>query len=246
VSDPIANRRPLTVTIAGYLLCLVAAALVVNAMAVWSIAGRVGAAARRAWAASPKDADQYAGAYHGGLTTAGVVLLVIAAVLVTLAVFNLRGANLARIITWVVGGALALCCGCLSIGQFLGGSGTAVTGGNTTVNGVDAVQANQQISDAFPGWFGALFVVLLVIGLPGLLATIVLLILPASRDYFRPVDGDELILDPQPPAEPTPPAEPAPQAEPAPPAEPIQPAGSAPPAEPAPPDRDQPPGEARA
>ncbi len=199
MSDPIASRRPLVVTAAAYVLCLVAAALVVNAIGAWAIAGRIGGAARRAWAAAPKDADKYAGAYHGGLTVAGVVFVLIGAVLVVLAVFLLRGANLARIVTWVVAGVLALCCGCLTAGQLLGGTGTAVTGGNTMVDGVDAVKANQQITDAFPGWFGGLFITLLVLGLPGLIASIVLLSLPASGRYFRPVESDELAYGEQPP-----------------------------------------------
>lgn len=190
-SDPTVPGRPLTVTAAGYLLYLVAAALVGNAIGLWAITGRVSDAARQAWAAVPKDADKYAAAYHSGLTVAGIVFVIVAAVLVVLGALDLRGVNLARILTWVVGAVLTLCCGCLAIGQFTSGTGTAVTAGGSTVDGVDVARANQQIGDAFPGWSTALFILLLVVGLPALIATIVLLTLPSSRAYFRPAESLE-------------------------------------------------------
>lgn len=205
MSDPIVNRRPTTVTAAGYLLYLVAAALVVNAVGLFAIAGRVGDAARRAWAAAPSRADQYAGAYRSGLTIAGAVFLLVAAGLVALALFDLRGARPARIMTWIAGGLLALCCGCLGVGQLFGGSGGVVSG-NQTQDGVNVATANQQIADAFPGWTTGLFIVLLVVGLPGLIAAIVLLVLPSSGAYFRGDDGSAEEIMPYPLVPDAPPA----------------------------------------
>jgi hypothetical protein len=63
------------------------------------------------------------------------------------------------------------------------------------------------------------------VGLPGLIATIVLLGLPASGAYFRPIEVGELLDDAEaaPPVE-TPPVETPPVQPPAPPGGPVPPA----------------------
>jgi hypothetical protein len=99
-----------------------------------------------------------------------------------LAVFNGRGRNVARIITWVVLG-ISLCCGAVGLGgAALGG---AMGGGNSSTTGIDQEELTRRIEDAVPGWYNAASYTLLAFGLILAIVTIILLALPASNAYFR-------------------------------------------------------------
>jgi len=98
--------------------------------------------------------------------TIGMVLgilfaLVVVAGLLSLAVFNLRGNNVARIITWVVCG-LYLFCGLLGL--------------------VGALSAFEYYPDWLKGWLLGSSVVSTLL----YIAIIVLLALPASNAFFKP------------------------------------------------------------
>ncbi|WP_051571779.1 hypothetical protein [Cryptosporangium arvum] len=101
-----------------------------------------------------------------GSVISTVVSLLFAAAFIALALGVLRGANVARIISWVVSG-LALCC--VSVGSI----GTAVI-----------------YADYLPGGYLTVTYLLTFIELAGFIGIIVLLALPASNAYFRkPVAG---------------------------------------------------------
>lgn len=93
----------------------------------------------------------------------GIVLgLAFAAAFVALAFGVLRGANVARIITWVVAG-LAMCCfGFGSIYQVVGGTG-----------------------DFLPSGYRTVTTIISVLQLIGYIGIVVLLALPASNAFFR-------------------------------------------------------------
>jgi hypothetical protein len=87
--------------------------------------------------------------------------MVIAIVFVVLALFNLRGSNAARITTWVVCG-LFLCC-----------SGFGIFG-------------NLRDAEYVPTWYTAYSMISVVLSLLIYIGVIVLLLLPASNNFFKP------------------------------------------------------------
>jgi hypothetical protein len=97
---------------------------------------------------------------------AGVAYAVIIAFL-ALAMFVLRGANVARIVTWVVCG-LFICC-----------SAYGVFGIATTIA-------------TYPGWYAAYATTNAVLSLLIYIGVIVLLLLPASTAYFKPKPQGQL------------------------------------------------------
>ncbi|MFG1927652.1 hypothetical protein [Cryptosporangium sp. NPDC048952] len=107
-----------------------------------------------------------AGSGTFGSVISTVFSLLFAAAFIGLALGVLRGANVARIISWVVSG-LALCC--VSVGT----AGTALL-----------------YTDYLPGSYLTITYLLTFIELVGFIGIIVLLALPASNAYFRkPVAG---------------------------------------------------------
>jgi hypothetical protein len=150
--------RPSTVTLA-------AAALVGEAVLLL-----VGAVASIAFSDSIKKAgDSYAAAHGGassnsyGANTAFSIFfgLIFAIALVGLALGNLRGVNVVRIITWVVCGLLICCLGFSTI--------------------LSAVVLGKYLS----GGYLAYAYIVGFLQLVGYIATVVLLALPASNVYFR-------------------------------------------------------------
>jgi hypothetical protein len=102
------------------------------------------------------------------LVGATAIGLLFAAGFVVCAMFNNRGNNVTRIITWVLCG-LGLCC----VG--LGTVGAAMTPGSD-----------------IPAWYLASQWISLVVSVALYVAVIVLLALPKSNDYFRPKPAGQL------------------------------------------------------
>ncbi len=101
-------------------------------------------------------------------TYVGIGFAVVGAILfIVLAMFLLRGSNAARITTWVICG-LFLCC--------VGFSGI---GAATSVG-------------TYPGWFVAYQFGSVAISAIVYIGVIVLLLLPASNDYFKPQQQGQL------------------------------------------------------
>jgi hypothetical protein len=156
-----------------------------------------------------------------GITIAVAVIYVIVAVgFLVLGLLNLRGANAARIVTWVIAGLGVLCFGCLASLSAAGG-GMSSRSGN--VEGVDTQRATEEINNSVPAWSRPTSLAVLVIIVLAMILVIILLALPSSNAYFR----REPVAEPPVPGMPYPSYGPAPEYPPAP--------GSPPPAPPPPP-----------
>ncbi|MGX6604469.1 hypothetical protein ACWKSP_20390 [Micromonosporaceae bacterium Da 78-11] len=170
--------RPTTVTIATYLLYLVAAFQLVNAIIALTTYGPLSDAVK----------DAYAGTDAEGADVAVTLVLVIGAVInillgagfAILSIFNGRGRNAARIVTWVIGG-LSLCC----VGAGLSGNALASSMNAGATTGPSQSEVESRINAALPSWYTPLSTTISVLVLLAILATIILLALPASNEFFR-------------------------------------------------------------
>jgi len=236
-------------------MILAAVLCVAIAIVVFATMGPVADAARAAYTAPPPKPDQIAAGVQVFFTIVAVVFLLVAVGEVVLGLLDLRGSNVARIISWVFNGLVVLCFGCFGA-LSLGRGNPTVTTGTRNPDGVDTATFNKAVEDAFPSWSGPAFGTLIALAVIAALISIILLALPASNAFFRrgrggpdtgmtelaypTVPGYPPVPVAPPPAPATPPAPPA--AEP-PAAEP--PTTIPPPAEPegAEPPAPQPPGE---
>jgi hypothetical protein len=200
ITEPV--RRPAAVTAAAVIMILMAAGGLVNAViglvGMGGVVDRFRAAAVRT-GASDADIDGLAGLAWGTVIAGAVLAVVFAALLVALALGNLRGSSGARIATWVVGG-LGLLCGCCGLVAVIGQ--TAVS---WNISGDDRVTEDltQALTDAYPGWWIGLNGSLSAAQALGYLVVALLLALPAAHRYFR--KGPAAPVVPQPPTVPQPP-----------------------------------------
>lgn len=173
------RSRPTTVTIASYLLYLVALLQVVNAIVTFSNVGTISRVTKD-WAAGTN--AEAAGNIAGPSAIAGAVIgLIIGAGLAVLAAFINRGRNGARITTWVLGGVLLCCTGFGVVGNALSSS---MTGGGTA-GGPDPKELERRLNDELPSWYGPVTTTTAIITLLALIGVIVLLALPPSNEFFR-------------------------------------------------------------
>jgi len=174
-----ARVRPTTVTVASYLLYAMAA---LELIAV--ILGFV---------TLPKLQRAYQDAFQnvqGGSTAAtiatvvgvvvGVLGLLFALAFAILGVFVGRGRNGARITAWIIVG-LSVCC----FGSGLFGSSFGNSFRSSGNGAPDATEIQRKITAAVPGWYPGVSLTLSVLNLLMAIAVIVLLLLPASNDFFR-------------------------------------------------------------
>jgi hypothetical protein len=185
------QRRPAAVTVASYLLVLVAVLIVVSALITVATLGSYSDAIRNAVAAqgvadAARIADQITGFFRVAAVIGLVVNLLLAGGFVALALLDLRGKNPARIVTWVLAGLGVLCLGCSTASSASG----AFTGGFTSnsANGVNASEVQRQIRESIPSWLTPLETTLAVVNLLALIVVIILLALPASNAFFRPAE----------------------------------------------------------
>jgi hypothetical protein len=185
--------RPATVTAAAYMLIGVAVLLVANAIISFATLSTVIDATKKAYAGI-KNADQMTTAAQAAGVGFAIFYVVVAAGFVVLALFNMRGANPARIVTWVLGGLAVLCFGCGLAGT--AASSALTTGSNQTVNGVDMAAAAKQVKDALPSWLQPTQLSIGIINLLLVILVIILLALPASNAFFRKNRGGPGTPDP--------------------------------------------------
>jgi hypothetical protein len=242
VSDPMnpavaATRvRPSTVTISSWLLYLVGAVELVSAVVGLSIMGKMSDAFNKVYEGTELEGS---GGVIAGITVVGgtAVGLAMAIGLVILAIFNNRGKNVSRIITWVVGGLLACCSGFGALGSFSGASFNFGGGGADLPSNAEVQEA---VEAALPSWYYPVAGISSIVVLLALLGALILLALPPSNEYFR---KPQAVWEPPPPTYPTPgqpgpltqPTQPGPPAPPAPPGQPQPGEPGQPPAPPAPP-----------
>jgi hypothetical protein len=175
------RTRPTVVTVAVWLLFLVAALQLISVVIELSQAGTIADATEAAYRGTGDEDTMRTGAIVGAVAGAAVSAVLAIAYLV-LAIFNNRGKNPARITTWVLAG-LGVCCG--TIGVVVGAaSGTFNVGGGDN-NGPDPADVRRQVNDALPSWYSPLTIALGVIVLLALLAVIILLALPPANEFFR-------------------------------------------------------------
>lgn len=179
-TNPGAPPRPGTVTISSYLLYLYAALGVIGAIIGLSVMGTITDVYREAYEGTSAEGTE---AFVTGTTiVVGVISVLFAAAFVVLAIFNNRGKNPSRIVTWVLGG-ISLCCSGTSLASSaLTGSMNFDTGQNDVP---DASEIQRRLEDALPGWYTPVSITLAVISLLALLAALILLALPPSNEFFR-------------------------------------------------------------
>jgi hypothetical protein len=176
---PAAPARPGSVTISSYLLYLYAALGLIGVAVNLSQIGTMSDVYREAYEGT--DAEGFEAFYTGSSVVVAVISLLFAAAFVVLAIFNNRGKNPSRIVTWVLGG-ISLCCGGVGLaGSALGSSFGAPSDSDLP----SASEIQQRLDDALPGWYMPVSVILTVLGLLVLLGAIILLALPASNAFFR-------------------------------------------------------------
>jgi hypothetical protein len=203
-SQPMAapRKRPGVVTAAGLLLIVIAVLLAVEAVVTLATLSTVIDATKKAYAGVP-NIDQIAGVSQAAGIGTAVFYLLFAAGLVVVALLDLRGANAARIVTWVLTGLGVLCFGCGLAGSAAQGTFSGMGGNN--VNGVDVKAAAQQVQDALPSWVHPLQLAVGVINLLAAILVIILLALPAANAFFRKRPDDVAVNDPAFPQYPYPP-----------------------------------------
>ena len=210
------RRRPGVVTAAGYLLILVAVLLAVNAVISTTTIGPIFEVMRKAYAeAGIPNSDSLVSFLKGATIFVTVLYLLIAVGLGVLAVFDMRGKNAARIVTWVLGGIGVCCLGCTSASGTAGGSFSgSFSQGQRGGPQIDTAELSREIKAAIPAWVGPAQTTIAVVSLLALLAVILLLTLPPANAYFRPPADtgiDQFLAPPgSPPGPPsdTPPAPP--------------------------------------
>src|SRR5690349_10801639 len=94
-------------------MILAALFIVAAAVALLATSGPVVDAARNAYTAPPPKPDQVASGVRLVFIIIAAIYLLVAIGEVLLGVFDLRGSNAARIVTWVFNGLVVLCFGCL-------------------------------------------------------------------------------------------------------------------------------------
>ena len=183
-ADP--RQRPGTVTAASYLLYIAAAVQVISAFVALSTMSAQRRAVDNAYADFPDLKDTVSNLTVGAIVVGAVVGLLLAAGFVTLGVLNGRGKNVARIITWVIGG-LAVCC--FGGGIALGATGASNFGGGaSTTNAPKPEDVQKAVNAELPSWYTGVTTLLGLIGLIAVLGAIVLLLLPPSNAFFRKPD----------------------------------------------------------
>lgn len=176
--QPPTRQRPTAVTVSSALLFLVAAIYALGFIILISQLGAVSDAYAESYAGTDFEGTETVGSIT--FVGAGALTLLLAGGLAVLAIFNNRGKNPSRIVTWVVAGVL-LCC--LGVGLAAQGlmSGIEVDSGN----GPTQSEVEAAITDALPSWYGTWEALSTVVSVLALIGAVILLLLPASNEFFR-------------------------------------------------------------
>ncbi|MET7418061.1 hypothetical protein [Dactylosporangium sp. NPDC005555] len=186
-ADPASGprARPSTVNLAVYLLYAAAAIELINVIIGLVYSSKITEGAKKAVAGTSQAGSADNQALNGTISLVVGVLLI--ALFVVLAVFIGKGKQIARILTWVLGG-LALCCTVGIFGlSFVGEAGwNQLRKDDPTLPTYD--EYNKLIYSEVPGWYQPVTTLLGVLLIVAILGAIVLLALPPSHPYFRKVE----------------------------------------------------------
>jgi hypothetical protein len=178
---PAVRARPTVVTASSYLLYAAAGLTLLNAILSLSFIGTTTHVYREVYAGSDLEGTE---GLVVGITAGGAMLnILFAAGLAVLAVFNNRGKNPSRIVTWVLGG-LAVCCGGLGLAAN-GLTGSMNLESSSSGNVPPAGELEDRLSEALPGWYTPVTTTLSVLMVLAILGAVILLVLPAANEYFR-------------------------------------------------------------
>ena len=179
---PAAAQRPAVVTVSSYLLYAAAAVMLLNALISLAFIGTTADVTRDAYRGTAAEGAE--GVVVAVGVAAAVLYILFAAGLAILALFNNRGKNASRIVTWVVGG-LAVCCG--GLGSLGGAVGNSMSMGSASggANMPDAAETQRRLDEALPGWYTPVTTTLMVLLSLCALAAVILLALPAANAFFR-------------------------------------------------------------
>src|SRR5690554_3114684 len=163
---PSARRRPGTVTAATWLLLIVGVLLALGFFTTVPLVGDLQDAYREAFQGTDAEGTEDMQAFTQ--VAASVIRLLLGIGFVVLAIFNHRGANASRIVTWVLAG-LALCCV---------GAGLAVSSLLTNVNVEagnvpDPETVQRALEEHLPAWYFALELVITFVTILFLIAVII-------------------------------------------------------------------------
>ena len=180
-SAPASGARPTTVSLSAYLLFATAALSLLGALISLTAISTISEVYKAAYAGTAAEGTESVVviASVGAL----VVNILFSAGLAILAIFNNRGRQGSRITTWALGGVILCCSG-------IGLAGTAATNALDTANsagGPNPREVQERLDAALPSWYGPITTTLSVLMLLALLASLILLALPASNAYFQAV-----------------------------------------------------------
>ncbi|GLW34029.1 hypothetical protein [Actinoplanes regularis] len=183
--------RPATVTVASVLLFAVALIQLGYSILVFSVLDQAGEVYDTEYSGTELE---NVGTVIGGFAGIMIVLyLIIGIGMALLGIFNLRGSQPARVITWVLSGVL-MCC-TVFVPQTATGLVTSFASAFADVEGSGFGLPTQReldarLVDVVPGWFGSIGVLVTLSGMLALIAVVILLALPPSNRFFRkPVAG---------------------------------------------------------
>lgn len=178
---PTAKARPASVTVSSYLLLLVAALQVIGSIVALSTMGTTSHVLKDAYAGTNLE-----GSAATIVTVSSVVSVVynllVATGFVVLALLNNKGKNVARIITWALGGIFLCCTGFGLVGQAVGNS---LTMGNAGGNVPSQRDVREALTAALPSWYLPVLLGIGILTLLAVIAALVLLALPPSNEFFR-------------------------------------------------------------
>jgi hypothetical protein len=169
------------VTVAGYLLYLVAALQLIALVVQVSQVGTIADATENAYRGTDAENTARVSTIVGTLVAA-IIGGLFAIAYIVLAIFNNRGKNASRIVTWVLGG-IGVCCGAL--GLVGAAASNSFNFNRSDRNLPDPADVQRQINDALPSWYRPVTITLGVVALLAVLAVIILLALPPSNEFFR-------------------------------------------------------------
>ncbi len=180
-----ANRRPTSLMFATLTMNLIALALIATAIGVFALHGEVADAAQEALMGDPSfadaawAADEIAAIVTFHLKATAAIYLIFAAFHLTLSALDHFGKRSARILSLILAGVSLACCG-------IGGIVSRIF---VTKMSFMRVDYDDQISDAVlaatPVWLTALQWISLALLIFGSMLVFILLMVPASREYFR-------------------------------------------------------------
>jgi hypothetical protein len=188
-AEPV-RKAPAVVTAASAILFVLGVLGLISA--ILSLAGlgtttdRFRLLAVRVTNATPGDINNQVNQLRVQTIIGAVIGGLIAILLIFLAIWLVKGSNMARIVTWVVCciGALCACCSGTSLFALSGLSRIEVSGDQQAEKQVDLAKA---LADSVPGWQKGVVGTVAVLQLLGYLAVAILLALPAANAFFRKV-----------------------------------------------------------